>query len=93
MHVVAIITAKIGSIDLVQAELTKFIEPTHKEYGCITYQLTQDRDNPANFVFIEEWTTIQHLDEHLQTPHILAGLDVMEGHLDSVQILELDKLA
>lgn len=93
MHVVAIITAKLGSIDLVQTELTKFIEPTHKEDGYISYQLTQDRDNPANFVFIEEWTSKDHLDTHLQTPHILAGLEAMDGHLESVQILELDKLA
>lgn len=93
MHVVAIITAKLGSIDFVQTELTKFIEPTHQENGCVSYQLTQDRSNPANFVFIEEWKSKQHLDDHLTTPHITTGLEKMEGHLEAVQIFELDNLA
>lgn len=91
MHVVATIKAKPESAELVEAELLKFIEPTRQEEGCIQYELHRDNNNPATFVFYEEWTSKDLLEKHLQSAHLTAGLAAMNGHLEGVEILEVTK--
>ncbi len=93
LYVSASITAKPESIELVKAELLKFISPTRVETGCIRYDLHQDRETPAHFVFYETWISKEALDQHLASDHIQAGLSVVEDHLDKVVISLLDKLA
>ena len=50
--------------------LALFIEPTRKEAGCIRYDLVRGPGKPAEFAFIEEWESAEHLDAHLQTAHV-----------------------
>jgi quinol monooxygenase YgiN len=70
--VIAKIVAKPDQIDTVKHELQSLIEPTRAEAGCIDYILHQHTENPAVFVFYENWTRQQALDEHLQKPHLTA---------------------
>ncbi len=93
LYVSASITAKPESIELVKAELLKFISPTLAETGCIRYDLHQDREILAHFVFYETWTSKQALDQHLASDHIQAGLTALESHLENVVVSLLDKLA
>jgi quinol monooxygenase YgiN len=93
LYVSASITAKPESIELVKTELLKFIAPTRLETGCIRYDLHQDRESPAHFVFYETWTTKDALDQHLESDHIQAGRSAMEAHLENVVVSQLDKLA
>jgi quinol monooxygenase YgiN len=57
-----------------EAELRKMLlgllVPTRKEAGCINYDLHIAPDDPAKFLFYENWTSRAHLDAHGQTPHI-----------------------
>ena len=55
LTVVAKVTAKKDSVDNVKSELLKLITPTRKENGCIEYNLHQDNDDPAVFIFYETW--------------------------------------
>jgi len=55
LTIVAHITAKADKIALVKAELKKLISPTRIEEGCLQYDLHQDRNNPACFMFYENW--------------------------------------
>ncbi len=55
LTVVARIEAKPDKIALVKAELMKLIEPTLEEAGCVQYDLHQDNENPAVFLFYENW--------------------------------------
>lgn len=93
LYVSASITAKPDSIELVKTELLKFISPTRNEPGCIRYDLHQDREKSAHFIFYETWTNKAALDQHLASKHILAGLEVIESHLENVVVSLLDKLA
>ena len=70
--VVAKVTAKTDTIEAVKAELLKMIAPTRKEEGCIEYRLHQDNDNPAVFVFYENWMDISYLEQHMKSQHFLA---------------------
>ena len=68
--VTAIIRAKAGKeTDLKQA-LVAMVAPTHREAGCLNYELHQDLEDPALFVFHENWTSKAHLDAHLASPHL-----------------------
>ena len=65
LTIVANIIAKKGQVELVKSELIKLIEPTRLEEGCIDYELHQDNENPAHFVFLENWTSRELLQKHL----------------------------
>jgi len=50
----------------VKSELLKLIGPTRNEDGCIDYNLYQDNDNSAVFVFHENWESADHLEAHMK---------------------------
>ena len=53
LTIVANIEAKSDKIDFVKAELEKLIHITRSEDGCLQYDLHQDNENPAHFMFYE----------------------------------------
>ena len=55
LTIVGKIEANADKVDFVKAELLKLIPITLKEAGCIQYDLHQDNDNPAVFLFYENW--------------------------------------
>lgn len=70
--VVAKLTAKTDAIEAVKTELLRMIAPTRQEEGCIEYRLHQDNDNPALFVFYENWKSAACVEEHMNSPHFRA---------------------
>jgi quinol monooxygenase YgiN len=67
--VVAKVVAKNEAIEPVKAELLKMIAPTRQEAGCLEYRLHQDRQDPAVFVFYENWEHPSCLEQHLNSAH------------------------
>ena len=55
LTIVANIKANSAKVELVKAELLKLVPITRSEAGCINYDLHQDNENPAHFVFYENW--------------------------------------
>jgi quinol monooxygenase YgiN len=72
LTVLAAIKAKPGKEAVVRQELLALIPTTRKEPGCHNYDLHQATDNPTHFLFHENWTSKQHLDDHLARPHLQA---------------------
>jgi quinol monooxygenase YgiN len=70
LRVVARITALPNKVDEVRSLLEALVEPTRREAGCISYELLQNKSDPTDFTFIEEWASDQALDAHLGTEHI-----------------------
>lgn len=54
LTIVANVKAAADKVDLVRAELEKLIPITRQEQGCIQYDLHQDNENPAHFLFFEQ---------------------------------------
>ena len=48
--------------------------PTRKEAGCLNYDLHQSPEDPAKFLFHENWTSQAALNAHLQSAHVKALL-------------------
>ena len=42
------------------------IEPIRNENGCISYEMLENRSDPTEFTFVEEWTNDETLEAHLQ---------------------------
>lgn len=44
-------------------------ETNQKDTGCIHYDLYQDLNNPQYLTFLEEWESMEALDEHMAAEH------------------------
>ena len=74
IRVVAHLIARTDKIPQVQAILQGIVAPTRQEAGCLSYQLLHHRNNPATFLFIEEWADENAISAHFSTPHIQQAL-------------------
>jgi quinol monooxygenase YgiN len=74
LTVVAAFVARPGKEAELRAVLAGLVEPTRQEAGCLNYDLHHSADDPAKFLFHENWTSKAHLDAHLQSAHIQALL-------------------
>ncbi len=72
--VVAQLKAKPGTEAEVRKELLSLVAPSRQDAGCLNYDLHQATDDPALFMFHENWTSKAHLDQHLKKPDLQAVL-------------------
>lgn len=59
-----------GKTDALIEALHVLMKPTHKESGCIRYELNQREDDPRWITFIEKWKDQKTFDEHCAMPYI-----------------------
>ncbi len=89
LTIIAHITAHADKIDLVKTELLNLIAPTRKEAGCVAYDLHQDNENPAHFMFYELWESRALWQDHMKAPHIKALSAATEGAITEVTLHEM----
>ncbi|WP_419902920.1 putative quinol monooxygenase [Kiloniella sp.] len=92
LTIVANIHAKSDKIELVQTELTKLIEITRAEQGCIQYDLHQDNQNPAHFMFFEKWQSRELWQTHMNAPHLAAYMAATDGAVESFALNEMTQI-
>ncbi len=91
LTIVARIEANSDKIEWVKAELLKLIEPTLKEAGCIQYDLHQDNENPAMFMFYENWESRELWQEHMNNAHLAEYMKATAGAVASFTLNEMTK--
>jgi len=64
------IKAKAGMEPRVRQELLNLLSPTRAEQGCLNFDMHQDPNDPALFLFHENWVSEEDLKRHFETPHI-----------------------
>ena len=74
VRVVARITAQPGKVEELKSILLDVVGPTRQDLGCISYQLLQNREDPGDFTFVEEWESDTAIDAHLVTAHVQDAL-------------------
>ena len=89
LTIVATITAQNSQIERVKTELLKLIAPTRAELGCINYDLHQDNDNPAIFIFYENWQSRELWQTHMNSQHIKAYQAATEGAVADFTLHEM----
>ena len=92
LTIVAHITAKPESVDLVRAELLELIEPTRAEDGCVQYDLHQDDEDPTRFLFFENWSSREQWQVHMKSPHLEAFIAATDGAVADLAIQEMTQI-
>jgi quinol monooxygenase YgiN len=77
--VVATMTAKPESVDLVRAACTEAIAEVHGEPGCELYSL---HEADGTFVFVEQWADADALKTHSTAPAVGKLFGTVGEHLD-----------
>lgn len=93
LTIVARIEANVDKVELVKAELLKLVAPTLEEAGCIQYDLHQDNENPAVFVFYENWESRELWQQHMINTHLAEYMKATEGAVASFTLNEMTKLS
>jgi quinol monooxygenase YgiN len=60
-----------------------------KEAGCIQYDLHQDNQNPAIFLFFENWENRELWQDHMNNTHLAEFAKATEGATASITINEM----
>jgi quinol monooxygenase YgiN len=79
VRVVARLVALPDKIEDLKALLIALIVPTRAEKGNLKYELLQNRADPTDFTFVEEWETSADLDSHLGSAHIQTAIGQLDG--------------
>ena len=92
LTILAQITARPGKEGLVKTELTKLIENTRNEAGCLQYDLHQDNEDPCFFVFYENWESRELWQKHMNAPHLAAYSKAVEGAISDFKLNEMEQI-
>ena len=58
------------------------VEATRKEEGCLRYELFVSSEDDVTLQFIEEWTDLDSLRAHLNTPHVTTFREQRKNSLE-----------
>ena len=92
LTIVADIKAKSDQVDLVKAELLKLIATTRAEKGCINYDLHQDNESPAHFLFYENWESRELWQAHMGNQHLKDYMAATDGAVAEFTLSEMTQV-
>ena len=93
LTILANIQAKSDQIALVKSELLKLIDTTRAEPGCLQYDLHQDNEDSAHFVFYENWQSRELWQTHMNNQHLADYMSATEGAVEDFTLNELTHIA
>jgi len=70
-----------GKTEELISVLHALMSPTHKESGCLRYELNQRSDDNRWITFIEKWKDRNVFDQHCATPYIKQFFDDIRPRL------------
>lgn len=50
--------------------LLSLVEPTRQEAGCLRYEIIQHFENENVWIVVEDWTSHEAFDHHMNTPYV-----------------------
>ncbi len=93
LTIVANIKTNADNVELVKTELLKLIEVTRAETGCINYDLHQDNENPAHFMFYENWQSRELWQMHMANQHLQDYMKATEGAVEEFTLNEMTQIS
>lgn len=78
---------------MVKEQLVKLIDTTRAEQGCINYDLHQGNNNPAHFVFYENWESRELWQTHMASQHLQDYMTATDGAVEEFTLNEMAKIA
>ena len=92
LTVVAKIVAKKEFVENVRSEMVKMLASTREEEGCIDYNLHRDNDNPALFIFYENWENAACLEKHMSSDHYKAYAAAVGGLIEEKAVHKMTRI-
>ena len=92
LTIIANITAKSDKVDLVKSELEKLIPITLNEEGCLDYVLHQDNEDPAHFLFYENWESRELWQNHMDNQHLKDFISATDGAIEELAVNEMAQI-
>jgi quinol monooxygenase YgiN len=83
---IAQFTAKPSKEEELVAALHSLMTATHKEKGCIRYELNQNIDNPRVVTFVEKFASKEDFDLHCNMPYIKAYFEKSPQWVESQSV-------
>jgi quinol monooxygenase YgiN len=83
--------AKEDKIDKILELARELVETTVKEGGCIKYEMYQDVKSPNVLIMIEEWKTMEDLNNHMSSEHFKRIVPQMSEYMDKKAELNVCK--
>jgi len=77
---------------LVKTELEKLIDIARAVEGCINYDLHQDNENPAHFMFYENWESRELWQVHMSAQHLQDYMAATDGAVEVLTFNEMTRL-
>jgi quinol monooxygenase YgiN len=93
LAVVAKLVARKDTVESVKTELLKLIAPTRQEDGCIEYRLHQDNEDPAVFIFYENWESLASLEQHINSRHYKDYIAALDGMIVEKAVYKMTAIA
>lgn len=90
--IVSRIEAKPDQVDFISTELQLLLAPTLEEEGCLQYDLHQDNQDPATFIFYEKWESRELWQKHIESDHIQKYLSLAKDAVADSALYEMTKL-
>jgi quinol monooxygenase YgiN len=81
LRVVAQLTTRPGSEEILREALARLAAATQEHGGCIEFKLYESAAAPRTFVTVETWASQEDHDSHMRTEDIAAALAAAEGHV------------
>ncbi|MGD0498104.1 MAG: putative quinol monooxygenase [Bryobacteraceae bacterium] len=88
---IAQFTAKEGKEEELIRLMHRLIAPTHRETGCLRYELNQQQDNPRVITFVEKWASREVFDAHCQMAYIKDYFQNVAPNLVEMQSVTLHR--
>ena len=95
IHVIAAINVKSARFQEFTAIFKANVPAVLAEDGCVRYEPTVDvptglppqiPHRPATLTVVEAWASVEHLNRHLQAPHMLAYKEKVKDMVEGVSI-------
>lgn len=77
-----------------QKILEDLIAPTLAEKGALHYELHRSKEDPLDFMFHETWQTVEAWNDHMETSHLKALLEIIEDYtVDGISVIKTKPIA
>jgi len=93
LTIVANIKAKEENVEFVKTELLKLIDVTRAEEGCLQYDLHQDNENKASFMFYESWASRELCLAHMDSKFLKDCMVAIDGAVESLFINKMTNIS
>lgn len=92
VHVIAVINVTPNKAEALREELARCLRDTQGENGCISYNISRDVEKEGRFTAVEQWSSREALEAHLQTPHFQSLASVFQRLDAKLELMQLEPL-